>query len=67
MEPLRSQASERLAGLVKARVPMGALRLLIVVMAVFFSEDCLLRGEEKSTFLLKSAALRFLWLGLLGR
>lgn len=67
MEPLRSQASERLAGLVKASVPMGALRLLIVVMAVFFSEDRLLRGEEKSTFLLKSAALWFLWLGLLRR
>lgn len=39
--------SERLAGLAKAHVPMGALRLLRVVMSAFFSEDYLLKGEEK--------------------
>lgn len=40
-------------GLVKARVPMGALRLLTVVTAVFFSEDYLLKGEEKGNLCAK--------------
>lgn len=37
-------------GSVRARVPIGALRLLTVVMAVFFSEDYLSKEEEKGNF-----------------
>ena len=51
MEPLRSWAEMAWLGVpvgpVRTRVPVGALRLLTVVMVVFFSEDYLLKGEEK--------------------
>jgi len=32
-------------------MPKDALRLLMVVMTVFFSEDCLLKEKKKATFL----------------
>lgn len=66
MEPLRLWAERAWlgvpVGLVRARAPMGALRLLTVVIAVFFSDDYLLKAEEKGNLSSLVSVARVTWM-----